>query len=168
MCVVLVVGVVAAVAGCLGNNDDAAIRVNMAGFVNIMQNFSLTNDTEAKCIYGDLPGVEANDIVEIADVIDQVIDLPEDNVTQFRFASMQNAALYVEGNQTGVYTAGDHVMITFHIIKDVFQHPDQANMTEYLISTEAVQEIYNQTAHQYSMTMPPEAMAKEESTSNKQ
>lgn len=163
----LLVFVLVATAGCLEGGDEGDTgggtgikTVTMKGFFEIMQNQSVTNDTEAKYIYGDLPSVEENDTLVIADTVQQVAPRPSYNITQFKFASEPNASLYVEGNQSGVYAAGDDVEITFHIIEDVFQHPDQINKTGWQISIEVVQEIWSQTQHRYSPTMPADAIEK--------
>jgi len=149
-----------ATAGCMNNGDDAPTTLTIQSFLKVMQNLNVTHDTEKKYVYGDLPSLETNDTVNIADTIQQVYSLPEYNVTGFRFVSMPNASLYVEGNQSGIYAAGDNIDITFHITEDVFYHPDQTNYTGWHISLEVVQEIYDQTYHQYSMIMPPYAIKK--------
>lgn len=152
--------------GCLegggGNNGNGATTttVTMKGFVDIITNLSVTNDTESKYLYGDLPSVEENDTLVIDDTIQQVISNTSYNMTQFTFASEPNAPLYLEGNQSGAYGAGDDVEITFHIIEDVYNHPDETNFTGWHVSLEVFQEIYNQNYHQYSYIMPADAIEK--------
>ncbi len=141
-------------------NDEADKKMTMKEFSGIIRNQSVTNDTEAKYMYADLPSVEENDTVVITDTIQQVTPRSSRDVTQFTFTSEPKLSLYVEGNQSEAYAAGDDIEITFHIIEDVFQHPDQTNYTGWHVSLEAIQEIYNQTYHRYSMVMPADAITK--------
>lgn len=135
-------------AGCLNKEPgEEGIILSMKEFIGIMNNYSREIINTTKYEYYNITPLNEGDVVLIKDEIHNLTYNSTYNYTEIICISDLENPFPVYGNITKMFSTGDKIEVTLHIIRDVFPFPSDPSWT---ISIETIEEGWNSVGHYFT------------------
>lgn len=136
-------------AGCLNKESavEGGIIFSMKEFIGMMNNYSREIINTTKYEYYNITPVNEGDIVLIKDEIYNLTYNSTYNYTEMFCISDLENPFPVYGNMTKIFSAGDKIEVTLHVIRDTFPFPSDPSWT---VSIETIEEGWNSMTHYFT------------------